>query len=69
MCTYIHLAGDESSAAAAKAAAVQEAEAAEAYIYTFVYIHRRFLYKGDTSTHAQDPGPRVALEARGIYRY
>jgi len=26
-------------------------------------IHRRFTYKGDTSTHAEGADPRVALEA------
>jgi len=27
------------------------------------YIHRRFIYKGDTRTHAQGTDPRVALGA------
>jgi len=36
----------------------------ESYIYTSkLHIHRRFTYKGDTSTHAQGTDPRVALGA------
>jgi len=30
---------------------------------TGTYMHRRFIYKGDTSTHAQGTDPRVALGA------
>jgi len=28
-------------------------------------VHSRFIYKGDTSTHAQETDPRVALGAQG----
>ena len=44
------------------------------YIYMRIYIHRRFIYKGDARTHAQGTYPRVALGADGelpthIYTY
>jgi len=32
------------------------------YIY-MISMHRRFIYKEDTSTHAQGTDPRVALGA------
>jgi len=32
-------------------------------VFSFSYVHRRFIYKGDTSTRAQGTDPRVALEA------
>jgi len=32
---------------------------------TTITMHRRFIYKGDTSTHAQGTDPRMALGAQG----
>jgi len=34
-----------------------------------VRVHRRFIYKGDTSTHAQGTDPRVALGSHCLFLF
>jgi len=34
-------------------------------VHMYIYVHRRFIFKGDTSTHARGTDPRVALGAEG----